>query len=164
MAYAGDQPTLFTPVDRHHYPDNMTMVIQLTDGEAVVDSAEVAAFVNGECRGATRSYNGLYYLIISGEGSSVPMQLYTYLDGRMVLIDDSQYFTSDDNIGDPWSPYVIDLQNLPDGISDINADDYDPDAWYTLQGFRLSGRPELPGIYIYNGQKVAIGKKHVDQQ
>ena len=158
MAYAGDQPTLFTPVDRHHYPDNMTMVIQLTDGEAVVDSAEVAAFVNGECRGATRSYNGLYYLIISGEGSSVPMQLYTYLEDRMVLIDDSQYFTSDDNVGDPWSPYVIDLQHLPDAIGSISTDeDAADDAWYTLQGFRLGGRPESPGIYIHRGQKVAVG-------
>ena len=73
-------------------------------------------------------------------------------------------FRIENQYGDPWSPFVIDLQHLPDGISDVRADEPDVDAWYTLQGFRLSGCPESPGIYIHNGQKVAIGKKHVDQQ
>jgi hypothetical protein len=159
-----DQPSLFTPIDKHLYPDNMTMVVQLTDGKATVDTCEVAVFIDGECRAASRSIDGLYYLIIAGEGSNVPMEIVTYLDGRLVLLDNSHVFVSDDNIGDPWSPYVIDLQHLPDGISDINADDFDPDAWYTLQGFRLSGRPESPGIYIHNGQKVALGKKAVENR
>ena len=164
LARMNDQPTIFTPVDKHLYPDNMTMVVQLTDGESVVDTCEVAVFIDGECRAATRSIDGLYYLIIAGEGSNVPMEIVTCLDGRIVLLDNSHVFVSDDNIGDPWSPYVIDLQHLPDGISDINIDNYDADAWYTLQGFRLSGRPELPGIYIHNGQKVALGKKAVDNR
>ena len=164
LARMTDQPTLFTPIDKHLYPDNMTMVVQLTDGEAIVDTCEVAVFIDGECRAASRSIDGLYYLIIAGEGSNVPMEIVTYLDGRLVLLDNSHVFVSDDNIGDPWSPYVIDLQHLPDGISDINADDFDPDAWYTLQGFRLSGRPESPGIYIHNGQKVALDKKAVENR
>ena len=164
LARMNDEPTIFTPIDKHLYPDNMTMVVQLNDGEATVDTCEVAVFIDGECRAASRSIDGLYYLIIAGEGSNVPMEIVTYLDGRLVLLDNSHVFVSDDNIGDPWSPYVIDLQHLPDGISDINADDYDPDAWYTLQGFRLSGRPELPGIYIHNGQKVALGKKAVEKR
>ena len=164
LAYVGDEPTIFTPVDKHLYPDNMTMVVQITDGEATVDTCEVAVFIDGECRAATRAIDGLYYLIIAGEGSNQPMEIVTCLNDRIVLLDNSHVFVSDDNIGDPWSPYVIDLQHLPDGISDINADDYDPDAWYTLQGFRLSGRPELPGIYIHNGQKVAIGRKAADRE
>ena len=160
-----DDPTIFTPVDKHLYPDNMTMVIQLLDGSAVVDTAEVAAFIDGECRGATRAYNGLYYLIITGEGSNKPMQIYSCIDGRIVLIDDSQFFVSDDNIGDPWAPYVIDLQHLPEAIDGVYADDdADDDAWYTLQGFRLIGYPESPGIYIHNGEKVAIGKKAVENR
>lgn len=59
---------IFKPVDLGLYPNNMTMVIQLKDGDAVVDTCEVAAFIGDECRGATRaSENGLYYLVISGE-------------------------------------------------------------------------------------------------
>ena len=164
LARTGDQPTIFTPVDKHLYPDNMTMVVQLTDGESVVDTCEVAVFIDGECRAATRAIDGLYYLIIAGEGSNVPMEIVTCLDDRVVLLDNSHVFVSDDNIGDPWSPFIIDLQHLPEGIINIDADDYDPDAWYTLQGFRLSDRPELPGIYIHNGQKVSIGRKAIENR
>ena len=30
------------------------------------------------------------------------------------------------------------------------------EAWYTLDGVRLSGKPSTKGIYINNGKKVAI--------
>ncbi len=30
------------------------------------------------------------------------------------------------------------------------------DAWYTLDGRRLDGKPTQRGIYINNGKKVAI--------
>lgn len=30
------------------------------------------------------------------------------------------------------------------------------DAWYSLQGQRLSGRPAQPGLYIHNGRKVTV--------
>ena len=163
LAPMDDQPSLFTPVDKHLYPDNMTMVVQLTDGETVVDTCEVAVFIDGECRAAARAFSGLYYLIISGEGSNVPMEIVTYLDDRLVLLDNSQQFVSDDNIGDPWSPYVIDLQHLPEAIGSISCDpDADDDAWYTIQGFRLKDRPMSPGIYIHRGQKVALGADAVN--
>ena len=33
---------------------------------------------------------------------------------------------------------------------------FDSEAWYTLDGVRLSGQPSTKGIYINNGKKVAI--------
>ena len=33
---------------------------------------------------------------------------------------------------------------------------FDSEAWYTLDGVRLSGKPTKKGIYINNGKKVAI--------
>ena len=39
------QESAFTPIDKNLYPNNMTMVIQLMDGDAEVNTAEVAAFV-----------------------------------------------------------------------------------------------------------------------
>ena len=33
---------------------------------------------------------------------------------------------------------------------------FDSEAWYTLDGVRLSGKPSTNGIYINNGKKVAI--------
>ena len=33
---------------------------------------------------------------------------------------------------------------------------FDNEAWYTLDGVRLSGKPSSKGIYINNGKKVVI--------
>ncbi len=127
---------IFKPVDLGLYPNNMTMVIQLKDGDAVVDTCEVGAFIGDECRGATRaSENGLYYLVISGEGSGQPMTLRTCLNGEIIDIDNTQQFVSDYNIGTSWNPYVIDLQNLWNGIYAVGIDDGDDDDWWTLQAY-----------------------------
>lgn len=160
-AEATSSLSIFTPVDKYLYPNNMTMAIQLKEGIAVVDTAEVAAFVGDECRGATRANsNGLYYLVIAGEGAGQPMTLRTCINGKIITIDDSQQFVSDDNIGTSWEPYVIDLDNTTVGINRLSgsADDNDTE-WYTLQGFRIGRKPTLPGVYIHNGEKVIVGMK-----
>jgi hypothetical protein len=33
---------------------------------------------------------------------------------------------------------------------------FDSEAWYTLDGVRLSGKPTKKGLYINNGRKVVI--------
>ena len=33
---------------------------------------------------------------------------------------------------------------------------FDSEAWYTLDGVRLSGKPTKKGLYINNGKKVVI--------
>jgi len=141
------------------YPDNMSMVIALKDGEQSVDTCEVAAYIGGECRGATRANGGLYYLIIAGEGSGQPLELRTNINGETVVIDNALTFTTDMNIGTPWNPYVIDLNNLPTDISSIDADDTDDDDWWTLQGFKIGRKPTQPGVYIHHGKKVVIKLK-----
>ena len=149
---------IFKPVDLGLYPNNMTMVIQLKDGDAVVDTCEVAAFIGDECRGATRaSENGLYYLVISGEGAGQPITLRTCLNGAIIDIDNTQLFVSDDNIGTSWNPYVIDLQNLSHGITVVDGSAIDSNTdWWTLQGFKIGRKPTQPGVYIHKGEKVTI--------
>lgn len=149
---------IFKPVDLGLYPNNMTMVIQLKDGDAVVDTCEVAAFIGDECRGATRaSENGLYYLVISGEGAGQPITLRTCLNGAIIDIDNTQLFVSDDNIGTSWNPYVIDLQNLSNGITVVDGSAIDSNTdWWTLQGFKIGRKPTQPGVYIHKGEKVTI--------
>ena len=138
----------------------MTMAIRLMDGDAVVDTCEVAAFVDGECRGATRaSQNGIYYLVIAGEGAGQPMTLRTCLGGEIVDIDNTQQFMSDGNVGTTWEPYVINLDNLSNGIRAIGIDDADDGDWYTLQGFKIGRKPTQPGVYIHHGQKITIKRK-----
>ncbi len=147
---------LFAPTVGN-YPDNMSMVIALKDGEQSVDTCEVAAYIGGECRGATRANGGLYYLIIAGEGSGQPLELLTCINGEMVVIDNTQTYISDVNIGTPWNPYVIDLSEMRTGISTIAADDADNDSdWWTLQGFKIGRKPTQPGVYIHHGKKVTI--------
>ena len=147
---------LFAPTVGN-YPDNMSMVIALKDGEQSVDTCEVAAYIGGECRGATRANGGLYYLIIAGEGSGQPLELRTCINGEMVVIDNTQTYISDVNIGTPWNPYVIDLSEMRTGISTIAADDDDNDSdWWTLQGFKIGRKPTQPGVYIHHGNKVTI--------
>ena len=33
---------------------------------------------------------------------------------------------------------------------------FDSDAWYTLEGVQLNGKPTRKGIYVNNGKKVII--------
>jgi hypothetical protein len=110
---------IFNPVDNGKYPDNMTMVIQLRNGSKTVDTCEVAAFIDDECRGATLANNGLYYLIIAGEGGGQQVDIATCIKGRIVTIDSSITYTSDQSIGTPWEPYVIDLMRF---TADVNGD------------------------------------------
>lgn len=111
----------FTPVAPEHYPDNMSLVVKLVCNEQPVDTFELAAFIDGECRAATKADDGLYYLMVQGEGSGQPIQLRTCYEGVVLVIDDTQVFRGDTNIGLPWDPYVIDLgQAILTGIKDVD--------------------------------------------
>ena len=157
---SADGLRVFAPLAMGNYADNMSMVIALKDGEQSVDTCEVAAYIGGECRGATRANGGLYYLIIAGEGSGQSIELRTCINGETVVIDNTQTYISDVNIGTPWNPYVIDLSEIRTGISTIAADDAENDSdWWTLQGFRIGRKPTQPGVYIHHGKKVLIKLK-----
>lgn len=112
----------FEPVDKHNYPSNMTMTIRLLDGDAIVDTCEIAAFVDDECRGAVHAdEEGLYYLVITGEGAGQAMEIKAVLDSEIITIDNTLTFVSDGHIGTPWEPYVINLQKT-EGIEDAVGD------------------------------------------
>ena len=44
------------------------------------------------------------------------------------------------------------------GISNTDRTDYTDkaDAWYTVNGVRLSAKPTTKGMYIKNGKKVVV--------
>jgi hypothetical protein len=133
----------------------MAIVIMLTDGGEPITDAEVAAFVDGECRGATSADEGLYYLLVAGEGSGQPIEIRANIDGTVRTICTSLTYASDSSIGTPWEPFVIDI-NDPSGINDIRVSVADS-IWYTLQGVRCgTTRPTRSGVYLYNGKKVVI--------
>ena len=49
-----------------------------------------------------------------------------------------------------------------DDVTGIQTTDYanytDSDAWYTINGVKLSGKPTAKGLYIYKGKKIVINK------
>ena len=126
-----------------------------------LDTCEVAAYIGGECRGATRADDGLYYLLVAGEGSGQPMEIRAAIGGEILTLCTTLTYTSDGSIGTPWEPLVIDINN-PSGIQTVNASGYVPGVWYTLQGISLgTARPTHPGVYIFNGQKVVVRSRKV---
>ncbi|MBR0049503.1 MAG: C10 family peptidase [Prevotella sp.] len=64
--------------------------------------------------------------------------------------------------GDPASDvraFVLNFGDEVDGISDISTsrnDEISNDAWYTLDGRRLSAKPTAPGLYIHGNKKVMV--------
>ncbi len=138
------------------YPSNMTMTIRLMDGEAVVDTCEIAAYIGGECRGAVRAHtDSLYYLVIAGDGAGQPMELRTVINGEERVIDKTLTFVSDNHIGTPWEPYVIQL-NAAQGVEEV-------DASATLGGYR---KILINGIlYIErNGEKYDATGRRVSEK
>jgi hypothetical protein len=53
---------------------------------------------------------------------------------------------------------VLDFDDdVATGITTTNFTDYtDSDAWYTLDGRKLVGKPTTKGIFINKGRKVVI--------
>ena len=139
------------------YPSNMTMTIRLMDGEAVVDTCEIAAFIGGECRGAVRAHtDSLYYLVIAGDGAGQPMELRTVINGEERVIDKTLTFVSDNHIGTPWEPYVIQL-NAAEGVEEIEAS-------ATLGGYRKILINGILYIIRPNGEMYDVTGKRVSEK
>ena len=92
----------------------------------------LAAFIDGECRGAIRAgEEGLYYLVISGEGAGQAMSIRTMMDGEITTLDNTLTYISDDHVGTPWEPYVIQL-NPTEDIETVGAGDGEANRPYKI--------------------------------
>ena len=150
----------YLPVDPYAFPDNMNVVaVVVCDGQRIAD-AEVAAFVDGECRGAIRANEGSEYYFLTIMGSSRDdldhvVELRVFADGTEYVVDRKNTFVNDNVLGDLDNPYVLDLDEAS-GIKAVYADDLDDDGWYTLQGVKLPHKPRFSGVYIHHGEKVVV--------
>ena len=154
------QRSTYAPVDPHLFPDNMNVIAVVKRGDEAIEDAEVAAFVDGECRGATTFDDGYYFLTIMGssaddQGKDVTIRVYAdgeeYDVARVPFVSDAIY-------GTLAEPHVLDLSTV-DGIVTVSGDspsDLDDTDWYTLQGFKIGRRPIRSGVYIHRGRKVTI--------
>ena len=156
---AGNDEWHWTVDNINHYPDNMTILATLEkDGEPIAD-AEVAAFINGECRGTIKGMDGHYFLTVLGvsaEDTHKPIALKAWIDGQEYDIDDMGFtFASDASYGS----FVDGLVQLTigggAGIHSITTSD-DQSTWYDLQGRKLNGKPMKKGVFIKNGNKKVV--------
>jgi hypothetical protein len=55
---------------------------------------------------------------------------------------------------------LVDANGETTGIGEIDTKTgevfFDSEAWYTIDGIRLDGKPAKSGMYINNGKKVMI--------
>ena len=147
----------YTAVNPHLYPDNMNVIAVVKKDGQLTESAEVGAFVNGECRGAIHAESGYYFLTILGSAADdldAEIEIRVFLDGEEYVVD-RMPFVSDAILGTLEDPYVFDIDAT--AIRSVTTDDEADDAgWYTLHGHKIGHRPTQQGVYIHNGQKVVI--------
>ena len=143
----------------NHYPDNMTILATLEKDGVQIADAEVAAFINNECRGTIKGKDGHYFLTVLGvsaEDTHKPIALKAWIDGKEYDIDDTGfYFTSDASYGSFVEGLVQLTIGGETGINSITADD-DHAYWYDLQGRRQNGKPMKKGVFIKNGKKEVV--------
>ncbi len=103
----------FTPIDHHLFSDNMHVIATLTDGTLPVDTAWVAAYIDGECRGVTHAINGIYYITVAAnaEESGKVIQFRTFYDNEVRGIVETCQFLSDNIEGDPDTPKMLTIGN-----------------------------------------------------
>ena len=56
-------------------------------------------------------------------------------------------------------PYISVFEDVPTGIRDVELlkdQIQSKEAWYTLEGQKMSGTPEKKGVYIHNGKKTIV--------
>ncbi|MBR6192430.1 MAG: hypothetical protein IKQ68_09780, partial [Prevotella sp.] len=55
---------------------------------------------------------------------------------------------------------LVDANGETTGIGEIDTKtgevSFDSEAWYTIDGIRLDGKPAKSGMYINNGKKVVV--------
>ena len=134
--------------------------------------------------GTAANFHGIY-APYSTDGENKKM-LYLGADNKVYYPSKSRtinafraYFTLNNGIeaGDPTSTSALAARafvlNFDDGettgITDVNTDSSlftlhsslstlhsSLSGWYTVNGSRLSGKPTMKGLYIYNGKKVVV--------
>lgn len=157
---ASYEPQYYTPVDEHLYPDNMNLIAVVMKDGVPVENAEMAAFVNGECRGAVGCKSGYYFLNILGSATDDldnNVEVRVQYNGEEYPVDNIS-FISDAVFGTLDEPYTLDLDAT--GLASLYLDQLTDDTgWYTLQGYHLGRRPIIEGVYIYKGKKVLVRKR-----
>lgn len=75
-------------------------------------------------------------------------------DGKLLMSKPITQLSVD---ADGYASFVFREEDLT-SISELTDSQPEEGVWFMLNGTRLINRPTTPGIYLYNGRKVLIGK------
>lgn len=143
-----------SPAWRTEYGRNMT-VVATADGIDLQDGDRLLAFADGELRGETSVLNGLpvetsaplFFLTVSGE-KNAPLSFAIERDGELIATT-AEVMTYESNT----RKGTLDMPTAIHFVKNVVSDD---GMWYTLEGIKLSGKPNRPGVYIHNGKKQVV--------
>lgn len=134
------------------YSDNMSIVLQLQESGQPVLDANVAAYIDQTLRGQISVIDGLYFLTVAGNADEFGLDITLHIDwsgGELSFTLPDITYRSDIVVGTPAEPYIIDLDQLPAAIADIDADRSEVPT-YDLFGRRQ--RDNSNGFRIIGGQ------------
>ena len=122
---AEEEDMHWTVENINHYSDNMTILATLEkDGQQIAD-AEVAAFIDGECRGSIKGVGGHYFLTvlgISANDTHKPIVLKAWYDDKEYDIADTGYYFASDASYGSFSEGLVNLTIVSSLVGDANDD------------------------------------------
>ncbi len=139
---------------KHHapmYENNTGCSMNIVARTAGVDLQEgdcLVAFNGAEiCGVAEKSDDNLFYLSVGDYGNDALSFAIQRGEELIALSGNMMTYMTDAVIGTVEEPTVINFAEVSDQVVG---------EWYDLQGRKLDQRPQVPGIYIFNGQKILI--------
>ena len=127
------------------YASTMSMVA-VADGVELEEGDKLVALSSGEIRGEAMCIDSVFYMSIAGD-QKAPLAFAIEREGEIIAATgEIMMYKVDDISGSPDEPtHIIFVRN-----------DIPQHGWYTVQGYKLNGKPSRKGIYIYNGKKQVI--------
>ncbi|MBO4821859.1 MAG: hypothetical protein J5548_10420 [Prevotella sp.] len=122
-------------------------VSAVTSGLDLMPGDQLLAFAEGELRGAvTAAEDNVFYISIEGDVQQ-PLSFAIEREGDIIAVTpEILTYKANAVVGTPDAPTKI----------DFTVRDIPKFGWYTLDGYKLQGRPTKKGVYIYNGKKYVI--------
>ena len=128
-----------------HYPSTMSM-IAVADGVEMEDDDKLIVFSGGEIRGEATRIDSMFFMSIAGD-QKAPLSFAIERDGEVIAATHEIMTYENDGISGSLKE--------PTHINFVR-NDIPQHGWYTIQGYKLNGKPSRKGIYIYNGKKQII--------
>ena len=122
-------------------------VSAVTSGLDLMPGDQLLAFAEGELRGAVKAAeDNVFYISIEGDVQQ-PLSFAIEREGDIIAVTpEILTYKANAVVGTPDAPTKI----------DFTVRDIPKFGWYTLDGYKLQGRPTKKGVYIYNGKKYVI--------